>query len=303
MSQAAGYSASYFRHRIEDHFAEAELEVVCRKHRHTYAVYWADDDTPLAKIERIGQGDEVRLWWWDEGCWRRAGESAAPLCLDKALEYITDDPDRLFFSYDETDDDDTQPVPDNPVITHLALFMALKPSVVEWTTFAAAVGGLAGGPWLGPVWGMLVAVLGLSVPELLRGRWQAALASVIAVGMPIGLLAAPGAVIGSGVHQAWSENAWGWVAGALAGASGGLLILARPWIGWLLGAAMGIVLARPLVAAAHLQDHFWGLLLIVIVAAGCARVYSALVRACRSCRESLQRVVDRELSIQERRTS
>ena len=76
MSHAAGYTASYFRHRIEDHFEEQDLDVICRKQKHAYALYWADDRTPLAKIQRMGQGDEVQVWWWDDGRGDRRGNQA-----------------------------------------------------------------------------------------------------------------------------------------------------------------------------------------------------------------------------------
>ncbi len=90
-------TARHFRRCIEDYFEEHELDVVCRKTRSAYALYWADDLTPLARLRPTGRGDEVELFRWDQGRWHHVREFGLTMPLAESLEYIQEDPDGLFF--------------------------------------------------------------------------------------------------------------------------------------------------------------------------------------------------------------
>jgi len=46
-------SHSYFRQHIELHFDEHDIDVVVRKRKQGYAIYWADDEEPLAVITAV----------------------------------------------------------------------------------------------------------------------------------------------------------------------------------------------------------------------------------------------------------
>lgn len=44
---------SYFRQHIELHFDDHDIDVVVRKRKQGYAIYWADDEEPLAVITAV----------------------------------------------------------------------------------------------------------------------------------------------------------------------------------------------------------------------------------------------------------
>ena len=182
------------------------------------------------------------------------------------MEYITDDPDHYFFSHDDAEEDESESDDTSLRELQVGATFAVQPNLAAWAMFSGAVGGLAGGPGLGVVWGVPAAVIGRGGIEAVRGRSMAALKKALTAGAPVALLAAPAATIGGIVHETLSAGVWGYVVGAAAGACIALFMLQRSWCAWLLGATAGIVAAEWIAELVRLREHLLGLLLIVFVA-------------------------------------
>ena len=58
-------SQNYFQRQIEEHFEDLELDLVVRKRKRGYNIYWADDLDPVARLRPAGRDDVVEVDWWD----------------------------------------------------------------------------------------------------------------------------------------------------------------------------------------------------------------------------------------------
>ncbi|MBC8870406.1 MAG: hypothetical protein H8E44_13370 [Planctomycetes bacterium] len=290
-------SNSYFRRHIEDHFDDLDLDVVCRKRGRAYAIYWADDEEPLARLRPTGQDDEVEVHWWDGERWNQVGEFGRVLPLDEALEYITDDPDDLFFELDSSDDGASaiktrsRTDPRSDPATGLVGRQILTCSLLAGAAGGAVVGPIAGLAWdlaAGLTLFIALSVMGGGVRFILvpGGRWVGRVGLVLGCGLILGTIAAfyaaPGAVVGSAVTEAMAGGFWAHAAGLLVGAFGALLALSARLPAWLVGFSAGLLLAAPLMDVFDSDYRLVGLALVSLTAAITGRLYSAMAGHYRS---------------------
>ena len=140
-------ATSYFRHVIEEYFDNLDLDVVCRKKRNAYVIYWADDHLPLAKLRPTGQDDEVEVYYWDESHWRPVNEFGLVLQLTECLQYISDDPEGLFFDADEQHG----VVPWGGSPEFAAAVCLFHRNIFSCAVLGGAAGGMASGTGLGGI--------------------------------------------------------------------------------------------------------------------------------------------------------
>lgn len=275
-------SSSYFRRHIEGHFDELDLDIVCRKKRRAYAIYWADDEEPLARLRPTGPDDDVELYSWDDGRWQQAGEFGRVLPLEEALEYITDDPDDLFFEEGTSDETASETDP--------RLDLAIRsvgPQIFFCSMLAGAAGGTAVGPIAGLTWNLAagltfclaLSLLGGVQVTLLHGgrirrRIGGLLVHVLIVGTIVAFFAAPGTVVGSSIAETMAGGFWAHATGLLIGAFATFLVLAAKLPAWLIGFSAGLLLASPLMAISESEHGFVGLAVVSLTAAATGKVYS-----------------------------
>jgi len=289
-------SNRYFRQHIEDHFEDFDLDVVCRKRRQNYSIYWADDREPLARLRPTGQNDEVEVYRWDGERWQPAGEFGFVLPLDEALEYITDDPDDQFLDDESTPDEVTSKFkPDRFTDPYFAkAARGLHRHICLASLLGGAMGGAAVGTVDGLMWGAIGALafsfawIGLKnesrILLVLGKRWirekklPAFLCHALIVGMIAAIVGAPGAVLGANVTEAIGTGFWAHATGFVVGALSIVLMFAGRPGAWLVGFSAGLLLAAQLVDAFELRNHLFGLALVALVASTAGKLCSAAAR-------------------------
>lgn len=289
-------SNRYFRQHIENHFDDSDLDVVCRKRKQNYAIYWADDREPLARLRPTGQNDDVEVCQWDGGRWQPAGEFGLVLPLDEALEYITDDPDDLFFDDESTPDEVISEIkPDRFTDPYFAkAARGLHRHICLSSLLGGAMGGAAVGTVGGLTWGAIGALafsfawVGLRNESrilLVLGRFSvrekrlpALLCHALVVGIMATVVAAPGAVLGANVTEAIGAGFWAHATGLVVGALSIVLMFAGRPGAWLVGFSAGLLLAAQLVDAFELRNHLFGLALVALVASTAGKLCSAAAR-------------------------
>ncbi len=269
-------SNRYFRQHIENHFDDLDFDVSCRKRKQGYAIYWADDGEPLARLQPTGRDDEVEVHFWDDDRWQQVGEFGLVLPLNEALKYVTDDPDDLFF-----DDDEAEEIPH--IVPHLTTdlisalaFRHLHRHIFACAVLGAAAGGVCPGSVGGLAWGAgagLLFSIGLTVFE---GRFRAVLLHTVFVSIPVALVAGVGGTIGGVVSEALGGGLWGGASGLVVGGLCTSLMFTGRLLAWLVAFSAGLTLASKLVGAFELRDHFAGLAIVALVAAIAGKLYSTM---------------------------
>jgi hypothetical protein len=265
------WTASAFRNRIEDHFEAADMDVVCRKRKSGYAVYWSDDRLPLAKLRPTGRDDEVEVYQWTDDRWQRITDSGLTLGLDEALEFITDDPDGLFFESDpHTWEDGDEP----------AEFSEARRELAAMFLFCGVVGGAVGGgfssPLTGGAVGVATSVLFAVVRELFNGNWKTAIAVQVFCGLPGAVLAGTSAVLGASLHQGVGSGFWGAACGISVGAMSAIIMLTGRPLAWGLGLAAGTLLGLQVVESSGLSNQVLCYGLVAVVASVSASLLTFL---------------------------
>lgn len=68
--------------------------VVVRKAARGYSLFSARTGAPVARFRPTGQGDAVRVLWWNGERWGASGPfGIATMPLDRALDYVASEPD------------------------------------------------------------------------------------------------------------------------------------------------------------------------------------------------------------------
>ncbi|MCY2992201.1 MAG: hypothetical protein NTY19_30615 [Planctomycetota bacterium] len=269
-------STSYFRQHIENHFDDHDLDVVVRKRKQGFAIYWAEDEEPLAQLRPTGrEGDEVEIYCWQDDRWEPAAEFGLALPLESALAHITEDPLGLFFESDsdEEDSDEDDPaeceLPFPPEFRQAARRLSVVLLVVSM--IGAAVGGLFSSVLSGLAAGALTGLLCSVGPVLVLRRLRIAGLDLV-LGCVCGLLACVGGITGSALHGALGSGFWPGLSGLLVGAVCNWLLFRGGLLAWLTGLAAGLNLAVCVVDAWQFREHFGGLVLVAVLAAGAASV-------------------------------
>lgn len=271
-------SHSYFRQHIDDHFDAHDLEVTVRKRKNSYSVYWDYDDEPLARLRPTGKGNEVEVYWWDSDCWQPAREFGFVVPLDEALQYVTDDPDDLFFdSHSDGDDDEIAdgqlhiPGELREDLEASARFFYLHLSACSM--FGAAVGGMFAGLPSALLAGATAAFSSCAVLVLwaLRG---ASLLPVVYMASITAVSACVGSITGSAVHGALAGNFWPLFCGALVGGLCNWLLWHGGFWAWATGFLAALNLTVYFVGLWQLGGHYSGYLMVALfttVGAGICR--------------------------------
>jgi hypothetical protein len=80
------------------------------------------------------------------------------------------------------------------------------------------------------------------------------------------------------VNEALGGGVWGSICGLAIGGLSSFVMFGAPWLAWLIGFSAGLMLAARLVSAVQLDDHWVGLAMAALVAAGAGKLYSAMAR-------------------------
>ena len=102
------------------------------------------------------------------------------LQFTECLQYISDDPEGLFFDADEQHG----AVPWGAISQFAAAVCLFHRNIFSCAVLGGTAGGMASGTGLGGIYGILAGMLLSMVPVLLRGSFREALARVILVGIP-----------------------------------------------------------------------------------------------------------------------
>jgi hypothetical protein len=265
-------SHSYFRQHIDDHFDDHDLDMAVRKRKQSYNVYWACDDEPLARLRPTGKGDEVEVFWWDDDRWQPAKEFGLALPLDEALQYVTDDPDDLFFNEDpdeedgETDNDELElhiprELRENLEATARVFHLYLS----ACSMFGAAAGGMfAGLPWA-LLAGATAAFSSCAILVLWGSRGRGFVPAAYMASMTAAS-ACVGSISGSAVHGALAGTFWPLVCGALVGGLCNWLLWHGGFWAWVTGFLAALNLAVFFVGLSRLDGHFSGYLIVALFA-------------------------------------
>lgn len=257
-------SANTFRNRIAEHFEELELDVICHQKRSGYAIYGDKGHQPLAKLCPTGTADEVEVYSWEDGRWRRVDDVAPVLPLNEALDYITEDLDEMFF-----EDEEEASVPSRGRAVVAAEVRECCGRVLLYSMMGGATGGLFWSPVAGAVWGAVVAVLGCAgIGRLVRGRLKHAMLGMVALGVPAGISAATGGALAANVHAALGGGGGRLLCAIMAGTLFSLSIYFTPLFAWLLGLFAGVVVGLQLVDILSVTNETLRYVLVAVVAAG-----------------------------------
>jgi hypothetical protein len=200
--------------------------------------------------------------------------------LDEALEYITDDPDDLFFEDDAADgigegaDEYSWILPRLPDMLRM-----LHRYVLSFAALGGAAGGLYPGPGGGLAWGAGAGLaFSTGVAALHRMPLRANLLHVLLVGIPVALVAGAAGTIGGSVNEVLGGGVRGSLCGLAIGGLSSRLMFGAPWLAWLIGFSAGLTLAARLVSVFQSHGHWVGLALAALMAAAAGKLYSAMAR-------------------------
>ena len=201
-------------------------------------------------LRPTGRDDEVEVYQWTDDRWQRITDSGLTLRLDEALEFITDDPDDLFFESDPHAWEDG----DEP-----AAFTEARRELAAMFLFCGVVGGAVGGgfssPLTGGAVGVATSVLFAVVRELFKGNWKTAIAVQVFCGLPGAVLAGTSAVLGASLHQGAGSGFWGAACGIVVGAMSAIIMLTGRPAAWGLGLAAGTLLGLQVVESSGLSNQ------------------------------------------------
>jgi len=288
---------SHFRSHVEDHFTLYDLDVVCRKKKIAYNLYWADDEMPFARLRPTGQDDEVEIFWWDDDHWSQVGEFGLTMPLDEALEYITDDPQGLFFEDEDEDDehwneedwdeDDWDEEGDEAdadeklaaALESTEFREGLKKAAYQLTVCTTVAGGL-GGLCVGTPWGLAV---GAAAGPLLFAAWNLDTSVLrlwflgsLLFGAVVAISAATAGSLGACLTEALGGGGWARVLGLALGAlTGWLTVLARP-LAWLVAFSSGLAFGLWLTETWGITHHTKSCIIAALLAACFAKVMNVV---------------------------
>jgi hypothetical protein len=277
-------SNSYFRRQIEHHFDEMDLDVVVRKRRHAYALYWEDDDEPLAKLRPTGRDDEVEVYCWENDRWERVKETDVVQPLDEALKYITDDPADRFFDNDSDEDEDEDEdendglewEPKEPKTLQEAC-RSVYSQLLTCSIFGAAVGGMFSDLWWGLAASAMVATMVCSIPNIITSRRT--LLREVAISTIAAPFAFVGSITGSAVNEGLGSGRWSIACGVIVGVSCSWMLFRGGVLAWSAGLLAGLNLANALLGIWYIENHFGSLLFVAFVAAMGASVCRTVMLA------------------------
>lgn len=274
-------SNAVFRNRIEERFEELDLDVVCRKRKSGYALYWGDDNEPLAKLRPTGEDDRVEVYSWEDGCWQRVESLSGLTPLDDALEYITEDPDELFFDAEEEGCETQADGFAGPLIEDVQRYCY---QVALCAIIGGAIGGVFANPFVGAVAAVAAAVLAAGGGPLLRLQARRALIMAISCGTPAVVPAAVAGALAASVHAQLGDGIGWLICATILGAFCTLFMFCGTVISWPCGLVAGVAVGTQLVDALGLTVDATRFTLVAIIgslsAAGCARIISWLKGLC-----------------------
>ncbi len=68
--------------------------VIVRKVARGYTLLSGHNGAPVARFRPTGDGDKVKVLWWNGESWGASGPfGVATMPLDRALDYVANDPD------------------------------------------------------------------------------------------------------------------------------------------------------------------------------------------------------------------
>lgn len=291
MNQLSRVSHHQFREQVATHFENEGLAVEVRKRKAGYAIHWADDGQPLARLRPTGSGDEFEVDWWDDSHWVPVDEYGPALSLDEALRLITDDPASLFLRdvWDEESDDEADEEferfwhPSDVVVR--SLLRASAPALLRHLSWCSAFGAALGGMLGDVLWGVAASAgagfLASTVTTVIASRPRILLPTLL-LGLTTALFACVGGITGSTVHAALGAGGWPLLAGLVAGGLCNLLFFSHRFFAWSLGLLAGLHLGLWLSELWGLRADYSGVLLTVLLAALCAACCRAPVRSMRA---------------------
>ena len=269
-------SSRVFRDRIVEHFEEVDLDVVCRKRKSGYAIYWDDDNEPLAKLRPAGEEDGVEVYSWEEGRWQPVEHLPGVTPLDDALDYITEDPDDVFFAAGDDEDGES-------ALAHAARQFPdgareYCVQVVRLSLVGGAVGGVFASPLAGAAGGAAAALLSPGVGQLLLLQPRTALMKVVLCGPPAAVVAAAAGALAASVHAQLGGGIGWMICASVLGALCAMFLffgtlLARP-----LGLVAGVVAGMQLVDALAFTADTLRFTLVAIIGWGSAAACTANCR-------------------------
>lgn len=242
------------RRRIEDHFAQYEIDVVVRQRRNRYVVMWQDDREPIARLSRTGDDDRVSLEWWNGDKWRPHPSAAENQTLDDALIEITADSEGVFGIGDDEPEFDDWQLPEGlesegrDAVVHVVMRM-MRPYLMVFAVLAGAVGGVFSDTLHGVVIGPVSALLGVMIVAAVTTR---AVKPVLVAGgltfIPVAVAGGAGAVIGSSMNQLAGGGVLGLLGGLLGGVTASLLFFRGRWLAVPVSLAASVLLGLRLTA-------------------------------------------------------
>ncbi len=250
-----------FRGRIEQHFDEAEWDVLCRKKRNAFAIYWNEDHEPIAKLRPTGQDEDVEVLQWEGDRWRRITRSGMILGLDDALEYITDGPLASPGGAPGT----RFGKPDAHAMSKTVVD-DIHGLIVGVAFLGAAVGGAFSSLATGAIVGVLSILLLLAGTHWIRGRWRVSMALISIFGPPAMLLALTGSLLGGSVNAALGGGAWGIVLGIFVGATSSVLAFNVRALRWMLGMSAGVLIGMQVLEMVAIANQFLRFGLVAVLA-------------------------------------
>jgi len=269
-------SNSYLKQHIENHFDDRNYDVSCHKRKQGYTICWADTEEPLARVRPTGKDDDVEVFNWDGDRWRQVGESGLVLPLDKALEYITDDPDDLFFLNDELKEI-AQDIPGFTVNPMLLLTIRM---IHPYILLCAVLGGAAGGMFSDPVsafiWATSMGTVFSFAIAIVKSGLQGSIIGIILFSIPNAIVSGVGGTIGGTISEILGGGLWGGLLGLVVGGLCTFLMFSGRFLAWIIAFSAGLTLADRLVDFLELRDQFVGLAIVALIASVAGKLYSTM---------------------------
>jgi hypothetical protein len=271
-------SAGQFRATIENFFEDRAIDIACRKRRRGYALYFADDNSPLARLCPTGEDDIVEIDWWDGNHWEPVTEFGLALPLTEALEYIMEDPDNVFFGDEQSDDeqrDETICEVDavqSQLVSAVArgAFRLTLPRTVTISLLGGACGGMASGALWGLLYGTGAALAFCVLRSLVKLSFRELSFYLVFSGLLSIVLAGAGGAVGASVCQALGHGTGPSLAGTVVALACVAFSTFGKWPAWLVGFVAGLNLGIALSASLDIRQQFLGALTIAGLAAATA---------------------------------
>jgi hypothetical protein len=265
-------SVGEIRNRIETFFEDQERDVVCRKKKHVYSIYWADDREPLVRFRLTGRQDQVEVFWWNGDHWAAVTDFGRVLPLDEALQYVAQDPHGLFF---DSEGDLLSEGPYGPRRTHrrnefrAQVIAMLHVQLIAASALGGAIGALLAGSWSAMACGAPSGFLLFLLISLYYRRHlnRTARKTIWVLAIPCSVVAALGAAIGGAANAGASGGMLGSGIGAVVAFLACILLMLRPWTAWCVGFVAALAAVVAITTRLGVRDHFLGILAAALCAA------------------------------------